>query len=53
MAAVVVVVAIMAELLLIAVNRTKKYQKAWYRLSIMDSKPGLSSTISTTREITE
>ena len=53
MAAVVVEVAIMVELLQIAVNRTRKYQKAWYRLSITDSKPDRSSTTSTTREITE
>ena len=53
MAAVVAVVAIMAELLQVAVNRIRRYQKAWYRLSITDSKPDRSSTISTTREITE
>ena len=53
MAAVVVEVAIMVELLQIAVNRTRKYQKAWYRLSITDSKPDRLSTTSTTREITE
>ena len=50
---VVVAVAIMAELLQAVVRKTRRYQKAWCRQSITDSRPGPSSITSTTQAITE
>ena len=51
--AAVVAAAIMAELLQAVVRKTRRYQKAWCRQSITDSKLGPSSITSTTQAITE